>query len=522
MERGTVIAGKYELVRRLGSGGMGEVWVGRDRDLHRDVAIKFVARDENLSPEVRKRFERESIAAAQISHPHVVVLYERGVHDGLRYMVMEHVDGITLAERVRDQRAMEPAPALDIARKICAALVAAHRAKIVHYDIKPSNVMLTADGGVKVVDFGIAGFAHTHTFTVASTTELTPAGTALYGAPEQFLDERGDERSDLYALGGVLFTLLTGQPPFTGRSGLSVIRRKLDEEAPALNRLRPDTPEAVNRLVSELLQRDPARRPQTAEAVHERLTELCASTAGSDARTETRVVTGVPPTPTKPATGTFGLRPPDEPQKGEKGEKRKLSLVLVATVAAFALGAGLSLLLTSGDDDGGSSPDKNKNSTKTPGVQAKPAVVPDLCDPLAKHPKLSEWVPNAKAVPNAKSVGGPAGSQTGVHCGFVGQEKKPDDTVEDYKLDVTVFGYKDDKAAGARFRSKLTAEGHSADSYPSPGEESYSSGSLLRGSHLFRAGPYLAQVDFEGYGGDITSGEVAEWVDGQLRAVSGG
>ncbi|GAA2375354.1 serine/threonine-protein kinase [Streptomyces cuspidosporus] len=518
IERGTVIAGKYELVRRLGSGGMGEVWVGRDRDLHRDVAIKFVARDEYLSPEVRKRFERESIAAAQISHPHVVVLYERGVHDGLRYMVMEHVDGITLAERVRDQRAMELSPALDIARKICAALVAAHRARIVHYDIKPSNVMLTADGGVKVVDFGIAGFAHTHTFTVASTTELTPAGTALYGAPEQFLDERGDERSDLYALGGVLFTLLTGQPPFTGKSGLSVIRRKLDEEAPALNRLRPDTPEAVNRLVSELLQRDPARRPQTAEAVHERLTELCASTAGSDARTETRVVTGVPPTPTKPATGTFGLRPPEEPRKGEK---RKLSLVLVATVAAFALGAGLSLLLTSGDDDGGSSPDKNKNSTKTPEVQAKPAVVPDLCDPLAKHPKLSEWVPNAKAVPNAKSVGGPAGSQTGVHCDFVGQDESGG-TVEHYKLDVTVFGYKDGKAAGGRFRSKIKAEGHNADDHTAAGEESYSSESILSGSYLFRVGPYLAQVNCDGYGGGTTSREVAEWVDGQLRAVSGG
>ncbi|GAA4379147.1 hypothetical protein GCM10023088_41020 [Actinomadura verrucosospora] len=166
---------------------------------------------------------------------------------------------------------MEPERALDIAQAICEALVAAHGAKVVHYDIKPSNVMLTSDGRVKVVDFGIAGFSHAHTYTVAPTAMLAPAGTASYGAPEQFLDQRGDERSDLYALGSVLFALLAGEPPFTGANDLSVIRRKTDGEAPRLNVLRPDVPPHLADLVSELLQRDPDRRPRSARAVHERL-----------------------------------------------------------------------------------------------------------------------------------------------------------------------------------------------------------------------------------------------------------
>ncbi|MEU9838671.1 serine/threonine-protein kinase [Actinomadura sp. NPDC048032] len=271
MDRGTLIAGRYELVERLGRGGMGEVWAGRDRDLHRDVAVKFLLDGADTPPDLLRRFEREAVAAAQINHPNVVALYDRGVHDGLRFMVMERVEGATLAAHMRAGRPMEPGRALDIAQAICEALIAAHGAKVVHYDIKPSNVMLTSDGRVKVVDFGIAGFSHAHTYTVAPTAMLAPAGTASYGAPEQFLDQRGDERSDLYALGSVLFALLAGEPPFTGANDLSVIRRKTDGEAPRLNVLRPDVPPHLADLVSDLLQRAPDRRPRSARAVHERL-----------------------------------------------------------------------------------------------------------------------------------------------------------------------------------------------------------------------------------------------------------
>ncbi|MFF2848830.1 serine/threonine-protein kinase [Streptomyces sp. NPDC058001] len=152
---------------------------------------------------------------------------------------MEKVEGATLAEHIRDEGPMFLARALEFVHGICAALVAAHQAGVIHYDIKPHNVMITVDGQVKVVDFGIAGFVQTM-FTVASSSHLTPAGTPEYGAPEQFLTERGDRRSDLYALGGVLFAMLTGRPPFTGHNALAVVRRKLDEDAPSLAALPDD------------------------------------------------------------------------------------------------------------------------------------------------------------------------------------------------------------------------------------------------------------------------------------------
>ncbi|WP_406148719.1 serine/threonine-protein kinase [Streptomyces sp. NBC_01012] len=275
METGQLLAGRYELIKRLGRGGMGEVWAGRDRDLHRDVALKLLVLDGDALPDLPKRFDREAVAAAQVNHPNVVALYDRGIHEDVLFIVMEKVDGITLTERIRQEQQMSARRALAIATDICAALIAAHRSGVIHYDIKPHNVMLTVEQQVKVVDFGIAGFVQA-AFSVARSSQLAPAGTPEYGAPEQFLSERGDERSDLYALGGVLFALLTGRAPFTGHSAMAVMRRKLDTNAPRLDTLRPDLPAEVTSLVAELLDRFPERRPGSARLVHERLSRATA------------------------------------------------------------------------------------------------------------------------------------------------------------------------------------------------------------------------------------------------------
>ncbi|GAA2094958.1 hypothetical protein GCM10009801_63440 [Streptomyces albiaxialis] len=273
MRRGDLIAGRYELVERLGRGGMGEVWAGRDRMLHRDVAVKMLVLDEATPADLPRWFEREAVAAAQITHPNVAALHDRGVQEDLWFLVMERADGASLAEHMRHESPMDVGRALRIAEEICAALVAAHRAQVIHYDIKPHNVILTSDDRVKVIDFGIAGFTQ-HAFPLAHSSQLAPVGTPEYGAPEQFFSERGDARSDLYALGSVLFALLTGRPPFTGQNGLVLMRHKLAEEAPSLGTLRPGVPPAVIQLVAELLERDPDRRPQAAETVHGCLVRL--------------------------------------------------------------------------------------------------------------------------------------------------------------------------------------------------------------------------------------------------------
>ncbi|MFB8119785.1 serine/threonine-protein kinase [Streptomyces sp. NPDC055962] len=306
MERGRLIADRYELMDRLGRGGMGEVWAARDRVLHRQVALKLLDPDGIAQADLPRRFEREAVAAAQIVHPNVAALYDRGIHDDVLFLVMEKVEGQTLAARLQAETPFPLTRALAVASSVCAALEAAHRAQVIHYDIKPHNVMLTGDGLVKVIDFGIAGFLQA-AFTVARSSQLTPAGTPEFGAPEQFLTERGDERSDLYALGGMLFAMLAGRAPFTGHNSLAVVRRKIDEDAPSLDAFRPGLSPEVTALVAGLLERDPGQRPQSAQHVQERLQALLVSCAAAEAPTEalppaprTRLMHATPRAPASP------------------------------------------------------------------------------------------------------------------------------------------------------------------------------------------------------------------------------
>jgi serine/threonine-protein kinase len=269
VRRGALLAGRYELMERLGRGGMGEVWSGRDRRLQRRVALKLLELGDGVEPDLPARFEREAVAAAQINHPNIVALHDRGVHDDLLFLVMEKVEGESLGALVDRAGALPLDHALDLGEEICAGLEAAHGAGVVHCDIKPHNVMLTADGRAKIVDFGIAGFLRANP-SLVRTSQLAPAGTPEFAAPEQF-DERGDERSDLYALGGVLFAMLTGRPPFRGANPWAVMAVKQTEDAPRLEDLRPGVPPRLAELVAALLAREPAERPPTASEVRGRL-----------------------------------------------------------------------------------------------------------------------------------------------------------------------------------------------------------------------------------------------------------
>ena len=285
MDSGTILADRYEMLERLGRGGMGEVWAARDRTLRRSVAVKLMLMGEGAPADLAARFEREAVAAAQINHPNVVALFDRGTHADMLFLVMELVDGMPLSTLIDSAGVLTLHRALELAEQICAALEATHRSGVVHFDVKPQNVMVTAEGLAKVVDFGIAGLLQAQQLAVVRTSRLAPAASLEYAAPEQYTAEHGDARSDLYALGGVLFAMLAGHAPFTGHHAWALMAAKMNSDAPRLEQARPGLPLALADLVARLLEREPAQRPRSAQEVRERLARLRADLGGDDGQT---------------------------------------------------------------------------------------------------------------------------------------------------------------------------------------------------------------------------------------------
>lgn len=250
------LAGRYRVEARLASGGMGEVWRARDEHLGRPVALKLLRADLAEDPVARERFRREARLAAAVIHPNVAALLDV-VHDGHLGIVMELVEGETLAEHLRRRGALPLDQALAVAEGLLAALEAAHAAGVVHRDVTPRNVMLGNDGRVKVTDFGIAR-------AVAEETRLTDSGavigTAHYLAPEQLRGEEATPASDQYAAALVIYEVLAGRRPFAGETPAAAALARLERPPVPLRRLRPDIPPAVAEAVMRALEPDPRRR----------------------------------------------------------------------------------------------------------------------------------------------------------------------------------------------------------------------------------------------------------------------
>ncbi|GIW88391.1 MAG: hypothetical protein KatS3mg108_2715 [Isosphaeraceae bacterium] len=255
--------GDFLLGRRLGRGGMGEVYLARQLSLNRDVALKVLTTDPETDPVALARFEAEAQAAARLSHPNIVHVYAVGHEAGVRFIAMEYVPGRTLRDRLRDEQPTIPA-AVEIMRQAARALAAAHAAGLVHRDIKPDNLLLTPDGQVKVADFGICLRADSQ--APLTRTGITP-GTPLYMSPEQVQGKPLDHRSDLYSLGVTYYHLLTGRPPFRGDNPVAVALKHVHETPPPIQPLRPEAPRTLINLVEQLLEKDPARRPASAAEV---------------------------------------------------------------------------------------------------------------------------------------------------------------------------------------------------------------------------------------------------------------
>ncbi len=273
-----VLADRYELDRRLGRGGMAEVWRGIDLVLARRVAVKTVSLADSSDPTLGERMHREAVATAALEHPDIVTVYDAGVAGDTAYIVMERLKGQDLAAVLRGG----PLPleeALRIAGRVAGALAAAHASGIVHRDVKPANILVEGER-VMVVDFGIAAFEYQ---SVASLAEPgTTQGTAEYMAPEQARAEPATRATDMYSFGCLLTALVAGRPPFTGERAEGVLHQHVYVEAPRLSRLRPGVPAELDRLVGELLAKAPGRRP-SADEVAEVLTDLAARVHGTEA-----------------------------------------------------------------------------------------------------------------------------------------------------------------------------------------------------------------------------------------------
>jgi eukaryotic-like serine/threonine-protein kinase len=277
--------GPYEIQSPLGEGGMGEVYRARDTRLDRSVAIKVLASHLSSSPELKQRMEREAKAISALNHPHICHLYDVGSQDGTEYLVMELLEGETLSQRLT-RGPMPISEVLRIGIAIAEALEAAHRQGIVHRDLKPGNVMLTKSGA-KLMDFGLAKstaaglggavmgaplLSAAKTMSGASpmsplTTAGSIVGTIQYMSPEQIEGKEADGRSDLFALGAVLYEMVTGARPFAGKSQISVASAILEKDPEPISALQPLTPAALEYTIHACLAKNPEDRFQTAHDV---------------------------------------------------------------------------------------------------------------------------------------------------------------------------------------------------------------------------------------------------------------
>uniref|UniRef100_A0AAU2JQL7 non-specific serine/threonine protein kinase n=1 Tax=Streptomyces sp. NBC_00049 TaxID=2903617 RepID=A0AAU2JQL7_9ACTN len=281
-----LIGDRYQLATILGQGGMGQVWTAYDRRLDRRVAVKLLRPDKVAGPgtvaeELRRRFVRECRVTAQVDHPGLVTVHDAGSDGDELYLVMGYVEGADLADHLAEH---DPYPwqwAVAVVAQLCSVLSAVHAVPIVHRDLKPRNVMIRPDGTVLVLDLGVASVMDTDTTRLTSTG--SPIGSPAYMAPEQAMGGAVGPHTDLYALGVLLYELLSGNVPFAGSTALGVLHRHLYEAPVPVRRVRPEVPPELEALLLHLLAKDPQDRPASAQEVYETLAPLLPARGGTPA-----------------------------------------------------------------------------------------------------------------------------------------------------------------------------------------------------------------------------------------------
>ncbi|MGQ0636527.1 MAG: protein kinase domain-containing protein [Planctomycetaceae bacterium] len=258
--------GEFRILRRLGHGGMAEVFLAEQTSLKRNVAVKVLRQERVSDASYLKRFKTEAMAAAALSHPNIVQVYLIGEHEGTHFIAQEYVQGLNLREFLMKKGPPEQAVALKIMRQVASALQAAHAAGIVHRDIKPENILLTRKGEAKVGDFGLAQLTQQGERVNLTQVGVT-MGTPLYMSPEQVHGKKLDARSDVYSFGVTCYHLLTGNPPFRGETAMSVAVQHLKEEPESLEQLRGDLSPLLCRIVRKMMAKEPQKRYQSADEI---------------------------------------------------------------------------------------------------------------------------------------------------------------------------------------------------------------------------------------------------------------
>lgn len=344
---------RYELEELIGGGGMADVYKAKDCLLNRPVAVKILHEEFKQDKEFIDKFQREAQAAARLSHPNIVNIYDVGVADGDHYIVMEYVPGRTLKDCIRQEGHLSVSESLRVAREIAEALAHAHANNLVHCDIKPHNILMMADGHAKVADFGIARAVTESTMTYSGNV----IGSVHYFSPEQAKGTMITPKSDVYSLGVVLYEMLTGKLPFTGDNPVSIAVKHLQEEPVPVRQIDPAIPPVVEAIVSKAMSKDPAMRPTSAELVQDISQAERMLMAGSQPMPQmapmaqdpdaTQVLPRVQPTqqpiPPRRAPQDEGYDE-DEPEKEKSIFKSKkfIAGLLVVLLAGFFVGAFMS------------------------------------------------------------------------------------------------------------------------------------------------------------------------------------
>jgi serine/threonine protein kinase len=392
---GRVLADRYAVGELLGRGGMAEVYLATDRVLDRPVAFKvlggWLANDGTFV----ERFRREALAAARISHPNLVAVFDAGSEDGVHYIVMEHVPGETLADVLRKEGRLHPDRATRIAASVADALGVAHAARIVHRDVKPANVMLTPDGRTKLMDLGIARNIDGESITQASSI----LGTAGYVSPEQARGDPVDHRSDIYSLGCVLYEMLTGRQPFEAQDPLAVAYKHVHEVPVPPTSLEPSIPPALEAVTLRAMAKEPAARFQSVADMAFALDDRTAPVAPITATTP------MPPVATTPlsAAGTDIL-----PRRADRVRRRRPLVPILLVLAALALLGGLAFALFAGDRPSGlagppntPSPSASSSPSPSPTTSPTPPVDPVQGAVVALQAVVAQGVSDGNISPEA-------------------------------------------------------------------------------------------------------------------------